>query len=50
MLDLYVYNQGIGKGQISYSTAIGTMKSLIALALFSFANVLSKKVRGTSVF
>lgn len=50
VLDLYVYNQGIGKGQISFATAIGTMKSIIALVLFSFANVLSKKVRGTSVF
>ena len=50
VLDLFVYNQGIKGGQVSYATAIGTMKSLIALALFSFANVLSKKVRGTSVF
>ena len=50
VLDLYVYNQGIKGGQVSYATAIGTMKSLIALALFSFANLLSKKVRGTSVF
>ena len=50
VLDLYVYNQGIKCGQVSYATAIGTMKSLIALVLFTFANILSKKVRGTSVF
>ena len=50
VLDLYVYNQGIKSGQVSYATAIGTMKSLIALVLFTFANILSKKVRGTSVF
>ena len=50
VLDLYVYNQGIKGGQVSYATAIGTMKSLIALVLFPFANILSKKVRGTSVF
>ena len=50
VLDLYVYNQGIKGGQVSYATAIGTMKSLIALVLFTFANILSKKVRGTSVF
>ena len=49
VLDLYVYNQGIKGGQVSYATAIGTMKSLIALVLFTFANILSKKVRGTSV-
>ena len=50
VLDLYVYNQGIKGGQVSYATAIGTMKSLIALVLFTFVNILSKKVRGTSVF
>lgn len=50
VLDLYVYNQGIKGGQVSYATAIGTMKSLIALVLFTFANILSKEVRGTSVF
>ena len=50
VLDLYVYNQGIKGGQISYATAIGTMKSFVALVLFAFANTLSKRVRGTSVF
>lgn len=50
VLDLYVYNLGIGSGQISFSVAVGIMKSFVALALFSFANLLSKKVRGTSVF
>lgn len=50
VLDLYVYNLGIGSGQISYSVAAGMMKSLVALVLFAFANLVSKKVRGTSVF
>lgn len=50
VLDLYVYNLGIGSGQISFSVAVGIMKSLVAFALFAIANVLSKKVRGTSVF
>ena len=50
VLDLYVYNLGIGSGQISYSVAAGMMKSLVALVLFAFANFVSKKVRGTSVF
>lgn len=49
-LDLYVYNLGIGNGQISFSVAVGLMKSLVALVLFSTANFVSKKVRGTSVF
>lgn len=50
VLDLYVYNLGIGNGQISYSVAAGMLKSLVAIVLFASANTLSKKVRGTSVF
>lgn len=50
VLDLYVYNLGIGSGQISYGVAVGLLKSLVAVALFSIANLMSKKVRGTSVF
>ncbi len=50
VLDLYVYNLGIGGGQISFSVAVGIMKSIVALILFSMANIASKKVRGTSVF
>lgn len=50
VLDLYVYNLGIGSGQISFSVAVGIMKSLVAFVLFAIANGLSKKVRGTSVF
>lgn len=49
-LDLYVYNLGIGSGQISFSVAVGIMKSVVALVLFASANFLSKKIRGTSVF
>ena len=50
VLDLYVYNLGIGSGQISFSVAVGIMKSFVALILFAGANFASKKVRGTSVF
>lgn len=49
-LDLYVYNIGIGSGQISYGVAVGLLKSLVAMVLFTVANFASKKVRGTSVF
>ena len=49
-LDLYVYNMGIGSGLISYTTAVGIMKSFVAVVLFSGANLLSKKVRGYSMF
>lgn len=50
VLDLYVYNLGIGGGQISYSIAVGMMKSVVAFVLFAMANTFSKKVRGESVF
>lgn len=50
VLDLYVYNLGIGSGQISFSVAVGVMKSLVAVVLFAGANFASKKIRGTSVF
>ena len=50
VLDLYVYNLGIGSGMISLSVAVGILKSLVALVLFSMANFASKKIRGTSVF
>ena len=49
-LDLYVYNMGIGSGLISYSTAVGMMKSVISIILFAGANWFSKLVRGTSAF
>jgi putative aldouronate transport system permease protein len=48
-LDLYVYNLGIGSGKISYGVAVGIMKSVVALILFSTANYISKKVRGEGI-
>lgn len=50
VLDLYVYNLGLGSGQISYSVAVGIMKSGVAFVLFAVANTMSKKIRGESVF
>ncbi|MDO5399483.1 MAG: ABC transporter permease subunit [Eubacteriales bacterium] len=50
VLDLYVYNLGIGNGQISFSVAVGMMKSIVAVVLFAIANYASKKIRGASVF
>ncbi|MGI6670694.1 MAG: ABC transporter permease subunit [Christensenellales bacterium] len=50
VLDLYVYNNGLKQGNISYATAIGMWKSIISITLVFSANVLSKKVRGTQIF
>lgn len=50
VLDLYVYNNGLKLGNISYATAIGMWKSSISLILIFLANRLSLKVRGSSIF
>lgn len=50
VLDLYVYNNGLKNGQISYATAIGMFKSIISLILLTCGNKLSKAVRGQSIF
>ncbi|MDD3486617.1 MAG: ABC transporter permease subunit, partial [Atopobiaceae bacterium] len=49
VLDLYVYNLGIGSGQIPMSTAVGMFKSVISVALLLGANTVSKKIRGESI-
>lgn len=47
--DLYVYNLGLGGGQISPGVAVGMMKTVVALILFWTANWFSKKIRGQSI-
>ena len=47
--DLYIYNLGIGDGKIAYGTAVGGMKSIVAVILFSIANYISKRVRGQGI-
>ena len=50
VLDLYVYNIGIGGGQSpSLATAIGMLKSVVSITLLAGVNLLSKKVRGESI-
>lgn len=48
-LDLYVYHLGISDGRVSYGTAIGMMKSAVALIMFFSANYIAKKVRGRGI-
>ena len=48
--DLYIYNLGIADGKISYGVAVGVMKSIVAIILFSIANKISKKVSGSGLF
>lgn len=49
VLDLYVYNLGIGNGSIPLSTVVGMAKSLISVVLLFVANTASKWIRGSSV-
>lgn len=50
VLDVYVYRIGLMNTDYSYGVAIGIMKSFVSIVLLFFANFLSKKVRGTSIF
>lgn len=49
VLDLYVYNLGIGNGLIPMSTVVGMVKSIISVILLFGANSVSKAVRGESI-
>ncbi|WP_407695026.1 ABC transporter permease [Scardovia inopinata] len=49
VLDLYVYNIGIGQNSLSLATAISMLKSLVSVFLLWLVNWLSKRTRGESI-
>ncbi|GHU68759.1 sugar ABC transporter permease [Spirochaetia bacterium] len=49
VLDLFVYNLGIGQGSYSQAVAIGMMKSAVSLTLLFTVNKMSKLFRGESI-
>ena len=49
VLDLWVYQLGIGSGLIPMSTVIGMSKSIISVILLFLANKASKLLRGESI-
>jgi putative aldouronate transport system permease protein len=49
VLDLYVFNVGMGGNSLSLATAISMLKSLISVALLAIVNIASKKIRGSSI-
>lgn len=49
VLDLYVYNVGMGNNSLSYATAISMLKSLVSVVLLFIVNKVSKKTRGESI-
>jgi putative aldouronate transport system permease protein len=50
VIDIYVYQTGLVSSRYSYATAVGLIKSLIALALLLIANGVSKKLNQSSLF
>jgi putative aldouronate transport system permease protein len=50
VLDIYVYEMGMGKGRFGYATAIGLFKSVIGTMLLLSANAFSRRVQGRSLF
>jgi multiple sugar transport system permease protein/putative aldouronate transport system permease protein len=50
VLDLFVYNLGIGQGSYSLAVAISMMKTVVSLTLLFTVNRLSKILRGESIF
>lgn len=49
VLDLYVYNLGMGSGSYSLATAISIMKSIISVTLLFVVNSMSKAFRGETI-
>lgn len=49
VLDLYVYNVGLGQSSLSLGTAISMLKSLVSVALLFIVNTLSKRMRGVGI-
>ncbi|GGF91247.1 ABC transporter permease [Paenibacillus abyssi] len=50
VIDVYVYETGLASGRYSYATAVGLIKSIIALILLLIANSVTKKINGHSLF
>ncbi|MFI3325916.1 MAG: ABC transporter permease subunit [Clostridia bacterium] len=50
VIDIYAYRMGIGAGRLSYATAIGLLRSIVAFILLFIANKGSVKLTGTSLY
>jgi putative aldouronate transport system permease protein len=48
--DIYVYRMGIETARFSFATAVGLLKSIVALFLLLTANFTTKKLTGSSLF
>lgn len=50
VIDLYVYNIGLKNGDFAFATAVGISKTLVSLLLLGGVNMVTKKIRGSSIF
>lgn len=50
VIDTYVYKVGLQEFRMEYATAVGLMKTVIALFLLYFANFIAKKITGKGIF
>ncbi|WP_456271202.1 ABC transporter permease [Bacillus sp. AK031] len=50
ILDTYIFEVGLQNAQYSFTTAIGIFKSIVGLVLLVFANFMSKKISGNSLY
>ncbi len=50
VMDMYVYKFGIQKGNYSYATAVGIIKSFISIGMVFLTNGISKKLTERSIF
>ena len=49
VLDYYIYMLGFGRNQYSFGIAVGVLKSLVAILLLCFTNMIAKKIRGNTI-
>lgn len=50
IIGVYVFNNGIGKAQFSYATAIGLFTNVVNFVTIMFVNSVSKRLGDTSLF
>lgn len=50
IFDTYIYRVGLQGNQFSYTTAVGIFKSVVGLILLVFANSMSRRLTGNSLY
>ncbi|MBR1640005.1 MAG: sugar ABC transporter permease [Treponema sp.] len=50
IISTFVFRLGLGSGNYSYATAVGLFEAVLNLTLLTFANKLSKKLSGSSLW